>query len=241
MNKILVVEDEKLIRQGLVSMIKRADIEIQSILEAKNGEEALEILKSQEIDLVFTDIRMPKMDGIEFVKNVCNEYSDPPVIVVVSGFDDFSYAVEMLRNGVRDYLLKPVERAKMFSLLAQIDDEISRKKVNKKGNEQAFIQVIKFFMHEDNPEDDTAASLVSQYKEQFITSEYICICGKFTLKNNYPELITINDTNNIMVYFLPVLYKEKIIGEAVGAVGFSNVHNGLETINESFFTSFKCI
>ena len=64
MKTVLIVEDEKMIRQGIKTMIMRSGVPIETIMECNNGETALEILKEQEIDVMFTDIRMPKMDGI---------------------------------------------------------------------------------------------------------------------------------------------------------------------------------
>lgn len=68
MDTLLVVEDEKMIRRGICVMAQRSSVNIGEILECRNGMEAMEILKSRKIDTVFTDIRMPKMDGITIVK-----------------------------------------------------------------------------------------------------------------------------------------------------------------------------
>ena len=108
MNTLLVVEDEKLIRQGIVAMIRRSSVPVKEILECRNGEEALEILRKQRVDVMFTDIRMPKMDGLTLV-NKMEELSQKPVVIVLSGYDEFSYAVEMMKHGVRDYILKPIK------------------------------------------------------------------------------------------------------------------------------------
>ena len=121
MKSLLIVEDEKMIRQGLRVMIQRSGVPVDVILECKNGEEALAVLETQRIDVMFTDIRMPRMDGIELTKRV-QELAHPPLIVAVSGYDDFSYAVEMLRNGVREYLLKPVDKNKLFAVLDRYAD-----------------------------------------------------------------------------------------------------------------------
>lgn len=63
MNTLLIVEDEKLIRQGIKIMIQRSGVPVQNIIECNNGQTALEILQSQPVDVMFTDIRMPKMKG----------------------------------------------------------------------------------------------------------------------------------------------------------------------------------
>ena len=62
---------------------------------------------------MFTDIRMPKMDGIELVERM-QECEHIPLTVAISGYDDFNYAVAMMHNGVREYLLKPIEREKIW-------------------------------------------------------------------------------------------------------------------------------
>ena len=103
MKTVLVVEDEKMIRQGIKTMIQRSGVPVEIIMECNNGETALEILKEQKIDVMFTDIRMPKMDGIELVQKM-QELEHKPLTVAVSGYDDFSYAVEMMRHGVREYI-----------------------------------------------------------------------------------------------------------------------------------------
>ena len=120
MKTLLLVEDEKLIRQGVRSMIERSGVEIENIIECNNGEAALEILKNQEVDVMFTDIRMPKMDGITLVSKA-SEFKKKPLIAAVSGFDDFDYAVGMLRNGVQEYILKPVDRKKITETLVKFE------------------------------------------------------------------------------------------------------------------------
>ena len=122
---LLLVEDEKLIRQGIRSMIERSSVEVEEIIECTNGEMALEVLNNREIDVMFTDIRMPKMDGITLVSKV-QELDHIPYIAAISGFDDFDYAVSMLRNGVSEYILKPVDRNKISEVLAKFDKELSK-------------------------------------------------------------------------------------------------------------------
>ena len=121
MKTVLIVEDEKMIRQGIRAMIQRSGVPVENIMECNNGEMALAVLKDTPVDVMFTDIRMPKMDGITLVKEV-SKLPQKPLVVAVSGYDDFSYAVEMLREGVREYLLKPVERDKIKEVLEKLEE-----------------------------------------------------------------------------------------------------------------------
>ena len=120
MKTVLIVEDEKMIRQGIKAMIQRSGVPVEVIIECTNGEMALEVIREQKVDVMFTDIRMPKMDGIELVKQM-QSCEHVPLTVAISGYDDFSYAVEMLRNGVREYILKPVEREKIAEILQKLN------------------------------------------------------------------------------------------------------------------------
>ena len=135
MDTILVVEDEKLIRQGLKTMIQRSGVPVRVILECNNGQTALEILKEEKVDVMFTDIRMPKMDGIELVKQM-QALPHVPLTVAVSGYEDFTYAVEMLRQGVREYILKPVEREKITEILQKLEKELQETKDKNRNIEQ---------------------------------------------------------------------------------------------------------
>ncbi|WP_281279832.1 response regulator transcription factor [Cohnella pontilimi] len=103
-----MVEDEKWVRTALRKVIGKLDLPLFIVHEASNGLEASDWLKSNEASLVLTDIRMPVMDGLALLKDIkSNGY--PTDVILVSGHDDFAYAQQALREGVIDYLLKPVE------------------------------------------------------------------------------------------------------------------------------------
>jgi len=105
---VLLVEDEKWVRVALRKVIEKSSMPIQVVHEAANGLAALDWLRSHEVDLVLTDIRMPVMDGITLLKEI-RKHGYKCDVVIVSGHDDFSYAREAIRHGAIDYLLKPVE------------------------------------------------------------------------------------------------------------------------------------
>lgn len=120
MKTLLIAEDEKMIRQGLKAMVKRSGIQVEEILECQNGEEALAIIEKQKVDALFTDIRMPKMDGLTLL-NELSRRNDSPETVVISGYDDFSYAVEALKCGAREYILKPVNREDVYKIMSHLE------------------------------------------------------------------------------------------------------------------------
>ncbi|UOQ50084.1 response regulator transcription factor [Gracilibacillus caseinilyticus] len=104
--KVLIVDDEMLIRQGIINYIEWEQEGYKIIGEASNGEEALELLETYQPQIMITDIVMPGMDGIELVKKVKENYPDTEIIVL-SSFEDFDYVRQTFQNGVADYILKP--------------------------------------------------------------------------------------------------------------------------------------
>ncbi len=108
MYSFLIVDDEPIIRKGLQVILKNSDLTISMIKEAGNGEEALGCLAQEEIDILVTDIKMPKMDGLKLCQKVQILY--PKLIVlIISGYDDFKYAQQAIAFGVKEYILKPVD------------------------------------------------------------------------------------------------------------------------------------
>ena len=106
MYRVLVVDDEKIEREGIKFLLSREEGEFE-ISEASNGRQALEILRNEEIDILLTDIKMPHMDGLELAKKA-KEKKEELQIVIFSGYNDFSFAQEAIRYGVKEYVLKPV-------------------------------------------------------------------------------------------------------------------------------------
>ncbi|CAI6083039.1 response regulator [Cohnella sp. JJ-181] len=103
--KILIVDDEVIIRNGLCTVIDWEALGMTLLPPAESAEEALERLADEQPDIVLTDIRMPGMDGIELAKEIKSLRPDTE-IVILTGYDDFGYARQALREGVTDYLLK---------------------------------------------------------------------------------------------------------------------------------------
>lgn len=122
MKRIIVVEDEFRIRQGLANLIKKIDSECKVVGEAENGYEGLKLIRDLEPDFVITDIQMPKMNGLEMIEKVI-EYGIRCRFVILSGYAEFDYAQKGIRLGVEDYLLKPVTITKVRELVSRLMGE----------------------------------------------------------------------------------------------------------------------
>lgn len=128
MYNVLIVDDMEAIR----NMIRRLPIwgavsgfTVKS--EAKDGDEALELFKEQEFDLVISDIRMPKVDGIELIKELKNVSPDT-ITVLLTDYAEFSFAQEAIKYGVLDYLVKPVEQDAIVKVLEKAREILDQRK-----------------------------------------------------------------------------------------------------------------
>ncbi|OAO89191.1 hypothetical protein AXX17_ATUG03420 [Arabidopsis thaliana] len=107
MLKALIVDDEYLVRAGIHETIDWASYGVEIVGEASNGLEGLDLALSLLPDVVITDVRMPFMNGLEFLEKI-REHRLPCGVIMLSGYDEFQYAQEALRHGASSYLLKPV-------------------------------------------------------------------------------------------------------------------------------------
>ncbi|MBT3320057.1 MAG: response regulator [Clostridia bacterium] len=121
MHNLLVVDDEPIVRKGIVRSLNKAALNIAEVYEAQNGQEALKIVQERDIDLILADINMPKMNGLDFAKAAKAENADVK-IAMVTGYDYFDYAVSALRAGVDEYVLKPVSKSDIAAVLRKLID-----------------------------------------------------------------------------------------------------------------------
>lgn len=108
MLRVVIIEDEPLVRQGLVLAVDWASMDCVVVGEAGDGEAGCQIIKQTKPDLVFTDVRMPKLDGISMIAQLKEEGCGAEFIILTA-YSDFEYAHRALKLGVTDYLLKPFE------------------------------------------------------------------------------------------------------------------------------------
>lgn len=128
--KILLVDDEEEIRQGMIKKIKWEELGFVVVGEAENGIEALDLIDKTTPDIVITDIRMPFMDGIKLAENIKYRYPTTKV-VIISGFDEFEYAQTAIELGVVRYILKPINSIEMSEILGELKNSLDEEKHSK--------------------------------------------------------------------------------------------------------------
>ena len=130
MLKILIIDDEQAIRDGLEIIITEHRKDHYLCKKASDGIQALEMIRVEAPDAVLLDIQMPNMNGIELIEELALHYPDIKKIVL-SGFDDFEYVRETMKKGAMDYLLKPVDEEQLFKLLVKIEEDIDEERTRR--------------------------------------------------------------------------------------------------------------
>lgn len=132
MLKVVIVEDEELIRTGLEYMIDWIGMDCTLSGVAKDGVEGLKMIGDKHPDVVITDIRMPGMDGIEMIRQA--QRKDHFRTIILTGYSDFEYAKSAIKLKVSDYLLKPVDERQLKMVISAIHEEIE--------NNQTYLQIM---------------------------------------------------------------------------------------------------
>ena len=130
MYTFIIIDDEPLIRQGLLKKIRSVTEELSFCGEADNGEDALELIRSVDPDLIFTDMRMPVMDGKSLLRQLQSHYPDKKIIVI-SGHSDFEYMQEAISARVVHYLLKPFSKEEILGAITKAITAIESEKTIK--------------------------------------------------------------------------------------------------------------
>ena len=134
MYSILIVDDERMIRNGLRDLIPWQSLGISQVYTAASGREALSIVEEQTIHIVLTDICMPEITGIALIEHIRRQDQDLPILVL-TGYDDFEYAQQCCKMHVQDFILKPIdEDTLMLAIQKQIrflEEQKERKQYQK--------------------------------------------------------------------------------------------------------------
>lgn len=237
MNTLLIVEDEKMIRQGIKSIIQRSGVPVQNIMECNNGQIALEILESQHVDVMFTDIRMPKMSGIELVEAM-QKLEHKPLTVAISGYDDFTYAVQLLRMGVREYILKPVEREQIIEILTKLEKELKERSRNYQEIKKIGCQQLKYMIVNANITEQEVQTVIRRFEKQLLDKEYVVCC----LENTGDEAeeskswICLGEIEDSCVYIVEKENKDFLLKNELhdSYVGISGLHLGVADLRAAY-------
>ena len=125
MISVLIVDDERIIREGLKRLIKNKCPDYAVIGEAADGAQALKLTQQLHPDLAIVDIRMPGLSGIDYM-HLAAEEEDPPSFIALTGYAEFEYARKLMGVGCEGYLLKPLKHAELITTLQRIAQKRKR-------------------------------------------------------------------------------------------------------------------
>ena len=216
--RILLADDEPYLRKSVIRRIDELDAGFTVAAEASDGAEAFEILRTESIQVVITDIRMPVMDGLELARRIRETYPDV-VVIILTGYADFSYAQEALRQGATDYLLKPIDTDDLEAALSRIrlilerlypqeaDDTISRH-----GAKES-VEIAVSYLNEHYGEDVDIGKLAESlgFTSAYLTKLFNRHIGVSPVK--YLTEIRMREAKRLLI---DTDYSIKKIGETVG-------------------------
>lgn len=131
MYKVLLVDDEIIIREAIRENVKWQELGFELVGACKDGMEAMQAIQCEKPDLIVTDICMPYIDGIELSKYVFEHYTDTKV-VIISGYDEFEYAKKAVKYQVLEYILKPVTSYELSEILTKIRGDFDKRRQDTK-------------------------------------------------------------------------------------------------------------
>ncbi len=187
--KILIVEDETRARQGLYDQIQSFGPPFEVIGEAEDGLEGLRMVKELRPDVVLTDIRMPKLDGLQMVEDVRNCKLDV-IFVILSGYAEFEYAQKGITLGVEDYLLKPITVKKLRETMERIHQKFMARSGEEPMEERQFSKAVQSIVN-DVKKNCSQKLSINDYAEKFkMSPEYISRIFAKETGDNFSSYLT---------------------------------------------------
>lgn len=135
--KLVIADDEPKIRRGIENILNWSEFGIEIVGQAEDGEIALEIIKENRPDIILLDINMPFLNGLDLLQKL-KEIGNNGIVIIISGYDDFSYAQKALQFNVFDYILKPVSKKNIEEIIIKVTN-----KLIERGKENNYLEWVK--------------------------------------------------------------------------------------------------
>jgi two-component system response regulator YesN len=226
MLKVLIIDDEEPIREAIKILGLWEKLNIDIVLEANEGQSALKVLREQRPDIVLVDMKMPFMDGIEFLR-IAREEAPRVKYIVISGYDDFEYTRTAIHSQVLDYLLKPINRIQLNEALEKAVKSILAEKLESQKDMRKGIR------------DNISRPML---KER-ILSWIIWGGQQFSILDEHMEMLEFNARNQIYgvvltrVINFEQVCQEKFLGDAHSL--YFSITNALDELFGSFSNCFS--
>jgi two-component system, response regulator YesN len=167
MYKVMIAEDEDIIRKGLVYSIPWAQMDCSVVAEVRNGVEGIEKIKETKPDILLVDVNMPIMDGLEMICNTYETYDYSAIIL--SGYSNFEYAQKAICYGVMGYLLKPLKTDELKDAVsrAKKECEVRRAFISRQLSREDWKHLNLFGEIQEKPEDDVVRQMLDFIEKHY--------------------------------------------------------------------------
>lgn len=225
MLRLLIADDEKMIRESISTLIDWKSLNIEVVAVCKNGLEAYDAILDKYPDIVLTDIQMPKLSGLELIQKITQNH-DNIQFIILSGYNDFSYAKEAMGYGIKHYILKPCSENEIISAVKEaVKDHYRQVEVRNlyqdpgslHFNEILFYDMLLHMLSSDQPLSKTADTYET-YVDFYHTGYYLyylffieesCLPGcleqirRLTQARQIPYIYTFIYVTNTLLFFFP--------------------------------------
>ncbi|MGH4140716.1 response regulator transcription factor [Clostridium sp.] len=210
MYKVLIIDDEEIIREGLKTVIDWETLGCKVIGEAEDGDEGLEMLLSKEPDIVFTDIRMPGLNGLEMISKL-KKHKHECKVIILSGFRDFEYAQQAIKLGAFRFLLKPTNTKEI--ILSVEEAIIELKKL--KSNEEIFENLKKKVKEDYSLSNRVTITEDKSLNTNEKSSKLLVVKALSFMKDNVNMGLTLKDVSAYL--YISTWYLSKLIKKETGS------------------------
>ncbi|MEH7119271.1 response regulator [Neobacillus vireti] len=237
---ILLVDDERWVRTALKWSINKLNLPLQVVHECENGLAALDWIKENKVDLIISDIRMPIMDGLSFVKEL-SQLKKKQDVIVISVHDEFHFVQQALRTGGTDYLLKPVEENELKVCLEKWLDrkakdlDLDHKKVDESLPSSTIDRVLQYI--EKTPLDQI--TLKDAAESVHMNSSYLSQLFKQQLNKKFVDYLTELRIEESKRLLLNTTLRMSEIAERVGYADLAYFSNNFKRITGCSPSEFR--
>lgn len=230
MFKVLLADDEYMILNGLEKLIPWEELGFEIAGKARNGKQALDFISKENVDLVISDVSMPIMNGLDFIKKAREADIDFEVIML-SGYQEFEFVREALRFGSVNYLLKPVDKKEMSDTLTQVRHQLEKRQAESRRQTYVAEYLIQKWLHNEAEQEE----LINFFKvspERFDQENYTVVFIKqeepseaiadFFVQHRQPFVFYFSENHSwVLIYMGKDVPIRKYLSHLMDKFGFS--------------------
>ncbi len=241
MVKVMIIDDEEIIREGLKTTVDWEELGCEIAGEAEDGESGYKAALTVKPDLIFTDIRMPGMDGLQMIARL-REVKSACKIIILTGFRDFEYAQEAIRQGAFRFLLKPVRTDELKLAISEAVKEIKSARSKDEIFNNLEKRVKEYYGIGQAEEDNTAEKEKEKSGDTTGNPKYLVGKALAYIKENYASdlnLKTVADEIYVSTWYLSKLLKKETGDNFINILNRIRVENAKKFLQDPKYKIYE--